>query len=278
MITIICIIFGLAPSLIWLLFFLRKDVHPESNRMIILVFLLGVLIVPFVAIAECIPIGFDLGGKLICFLPSLFENFKPFGSILYIFLGIAFIEELAKYLIVRIKILRSPEFDEPLDAPLYMIIAALGFAALENFLYLLPPAGPPLIPESPLTSFLLLTGAILFISFFRFVGATFLHALCSGVIGYFMAKSFFEPKQKIKSLLAGFTIAVLLHGLFNIFIMKIGEGFVTEGGKTVMANPLLVIFCLSALIVILAGLAIFVTLGFRNLKKMASICKLETKR
>ena len=37
------IIFALAPSVIWLLFFLRKDSHPESNRMILTVFLLGIL-------------------------------------------------------------------------------------------------------------------------------------------------------------------------------------------------------------------------------------------
>ncbi len=39
----IYIFFGLAPSFIWLLFFLRKDAHPESNPMILKIFFYGML-------------------------------------------------------------------------------------------------------------------------------------------------------------------------------------------------------------------------------------------
>ena len=39
----IYIIFGLAPSIIWLLFYLRKDSHPESNRMVLKIFFYGML-------------------------------------------------------------------------------------------------------------------------------------------------------------------------------------------------------------------------------------------
>ena len=45
-------------------------------------------------------------------------------------------EEILKYLVVRGKVLSDPEFDEPVDAILYMIIAGLGFAAAENILIL----------------------------------------------------------------------------------------------------------------------------------------------
>ncbi|HEB46154.1 MAG TPA: hypothetical protein ENI19_00395, partial [Candidatus Nealsonbacteria bacterium] len=114
MIFLLYIVLGLAPSIIWLLFFLRKDVHPESNRMIILVFLLGMAIVPLVAIAECIPIGFHPeGGAIKCFLPSFFKDFLPLGGLLYIFLGVATIEEIAKFLVIKIKVLKSSELDEP---------------------------------------------------------------------------------------------------------------------------------------------------------------------
>ena len=103
-------------------------------------------IVPLVAIAECIPIGFHPeGGAIKCFLPSFFKDFLPLGGLLYIFLGVATIEEIAKFLVIKIKVLKSSELDEPLDIPLYMIIAALCFAAVENILVLSFPEKPLLI-------------------------------------------------------------------------------------------------------------------------------------
>jgi RsiW-degrading membrane proteinase PrsW (M82 family) len=113
------IFFGVLPSIIWLLFYLRKDAHPESNRMILRVFFSGMLIaVPTVFI--------ELG-----FLEEIEKlSFSPFWlSILKIFVAVALIEELLKYLLVKINVLGHHEFDEPLDTMLYMIIAALGFAA-----------------------------------------------------------------------------------------------------------------------------------------------------
>ena len=48
----ILIFFGLAPSAAWLLFYLRKDVHPESNRMILKVFFFGMIVALPVVLAE----------------------------------------------------------------------------------------------------------------------------------------------------------------------------------------------------------------------------------
>lgn len=268
---LIYIILGLAPSIIWLLFFLRKDAHPESNRMIITVFLLAIAIVPFVALAECIPVGLGSQEARCALSPFLKNSFPaPWGSIFSIFLGVVLIEEVAKYLVVRIKVLRSSEFDEPLDAMLYMIIAALGFAAIENILILFQP-----VQETFLFKRLLSIQEASVIISFRFIGATFLHALCSGTIGYFLARSLFRPSQKGILLFIGFFLATLLHGLFNIFIMKIGDSIIIENNRLVIANPELFNLSIFGLIVILTSLAIFVTLGFQNLKKLASICKIK---
>lgn len=222
----IYIFFGLAPSIIWLLFFLRKDSHPESNSMILKVFFLGMVAVFPAALIE---LGFGEVVKI---------------EILYIFIGVALVEEVVKYLVVKKKVLKDPEFDEPLDVMLYMIIAALGFAASENLLVLFPLLDP----------FQLFETAV--VSSFRFVGATFLHALCSGLLGYFLALSFFEPKNRLKLLSLGFFTVVLLHGLYNFSIIKIG-------GNLKFILP----------IIILISLALFVSLGFKKLKELKSVCK-----
>jgi len=234
------IFFGVLPSLIWLLFYLRRDVHPEPKSEVLKIFFYGAL--------ATIPAFFLEKGIFATTASPLFSNFlSPFLiTIFNTFLGVALVEEVLKYLVVREKVLNSPEFDEPIDTVLYMIIAALGFAALENILILFR-LGP---------GFLL--GEAFALSIFRFLGATFLHTLCSGTVGFFLALSFLETKKRFWLLFTGFGIAALLHGLYNFSIMEI-EGSL----KTLIP------------IIILISLAIFVSLGFKRLKKMKSICKIE---
>ena len=158
--------------------------------------------------------------------------------------GVALVEEVFKYLVVKKRVVESSEFDEPVDAMLYMIIAALGFAAVENILNM----------------FLLLKPQYFFDAFLvggiRFVGATFLHALCSGLVGYYLALSFLYTKRRFKMIAKGLLIAVLLHGFYDLSIIKI------EG----MAKFIIPI-------IILIFLSIFVSLGFQKVKKLKSICK-----
>ena len=97
------IFFGLAPSAIWLLFYLRKDAHPESNRMVLKIFLYGLL-------AALPAVFLEVG---------IFQEFEKLPlspaliTILNIFIGVALVEEVLKYLVVRGKVLNSSEFDEP---------------------------------------------------------------------------------------------------------------------------------------------------------------------
>jgi len=229
------IIFGVLPSIIWLLFYLRRDVHPESNRQVIKIFFYGMIAaIPAILLEMGI---FKISDEL---------NFSPvLLSILNIFLGVALVEEFLKYLVVREKAFTHAELDEPIDVMLYMIIAALGFAASENILILFS-LGPTF-----------LFGETFSISVFRSLGATFLHALCSGAFGYFLALSFFELKNQTKFLVFGLGIATLLHGLYNFSIMKL------EGSLSFLI-PLF----------ILIGLAIFFAFALKRLKKLKSVCKI----
>lgn len=240
---------GLAPSIIWLLFYLRKDVHPESNKMIVKIFFYGMLAA---IIAAGIEIGISL--TLTMLAPELPHIFPIAFFIVSHFIIIALVEELSKFLIVKEKAIKDPEFDEPMDAMLYMIITALGFAALENLLVLFPETNFPILKEA------------LAISVFRFIGATFLHALSSGALGYFLALSIFEPKKRIKLISLGVTLATVLHGFFNIFIIGIEKSIINE-------NQPLLIALIAALAILLIGLSFFVSFGFRKLKKLASVCK-----
>lgn len=233
------IVFALLPSLIWLLFFLRKDSHPESNPMILKIFFYGML--------SAIPAVFiELGFFQITGRPPFSTLPSSLISFFNIFIGVALTEETLKYLVVKKKVLRNPEFDEPLDAMLYMIIAALGFVFLENLLIFLSPK-----------TFLLNFGEVFVLAGFRFISATFLHALSSATLGFFLALSFFEMKKRGVLLFSGFLLAFGLHGLYNLAIMNMGKywGIILP-------------------IIIIAGLAVFVSFGLKKLKKTASVCKI----
>jgi RsiW-degrading membrane proteinase PrsW (M82 family) len=175
------------------------------------------------------------------------SNLPPLATaLIYWFVVIALSEELFKYLVVRTKVINSPELDEPLDLMLYMVIAALGFAALENVLYLFTPIDQ--------LSFNSLVNRTLMISFIRFIGATFLHTLCSATIGYFIAVSLYDQRNRIFEVTFGIIIATFLHGLYNFSIM-------TMEGNLKLAVPA----------IILIFLATFVFSRFNKLKKMKGI-------
>lgn len=254
------IFFGVLPALVWLSYYLRKDVHPEPNRMILKIFLLGSFItLPTLAVQLAMSKIMDMG--LIKFgFPSIKNIIElPLNSInipllifilIYWFLIIALTEEFFKYLVVKEKVYNSRHLDEPLDIMLYMIISALGFAALENILYLFSPADN--------LSFNQVLNNTLIVSFIRFIGATFLHTLASGTLGYFLALSFYETKNKIWLFLAGLSIAAISHGLYNFSIMSFK-------GILQIVVP----------VTILVGLAIFVIWAFNRVKKMKSVGKIS---
>lgn len=243
----IYLFFGILPSLLWLQFYLRRDVKPEPKLMILKIFLYGMLLtIPAIFLEKAF---FEV-------IEIVSSNFSAFlVSVLNIFLGVAFVEEYLKFLLIKLKIINDPEFDEPIDAMIYMIIAALGFAAAENILVLFSVAGqgsvgngfflPALTPDS--------LGTIFDISILRFLGATFLHALSSAIVGFFIGLSFFEKKKRGKFILIGIILAVLLHGLYNFSIIKMEKD----------VDALFIPFFL------LATAAIFVSFGFKKLKKIA---------
>src|SRR3989344_6180533 len=210
---ILYVIFGILPSIIWLLYYLKKDLHPEPKKMTLKVFLFGAL--------STIPVFFiEVGlAKLLEKLQyvSFFTEYPLVVDVLKWFIVIALTEELLKYLVVKLAVFSSYELDEPLDIMLYMVVGALGFAALENILYLFSPIDG--------LSFQAVLQTTAMVSFVRFIGATFLHTLCSALLGYFLVLSFIHIKRKTLFTITGIMLAVGMHGLYNFSIMQLPTPF-----------------------------------------------------
>ncbi|MCR4281363.1 MAG: PrsW family intramembrane metalloprotease [Candidatus Kaiserbacteria bacterium] len=192
--TIAALAGGIFPALAWLWFWRREDsVHPEPRRLIALAFLAGM-----VAVALVIPIQ-----KYVATLLS---------STTVIYTAWSAIEEIMKYLAARFTVLRRREDDEPIDPVIYMVAVALGFAAIENTLFLLSPLSGDTTVQT------IITGNL------RFVGATLLHVLSSAAVGVMLGLSFYKPKatKRLYALL-GVILATLLHSAFNFFILNTPE-------------------------------------------------------
>ncbi len=184
--------FGLTPALVWLWFWLKEDKkHPEPKKYIFITFVAGML----TAIAV---IPFETG---------ILKNTVHYS--LFSFALLAFTEEFSKYIFARFSILNRKVVDEPIDTVIYMITIALGFAAMENILYLWNAFDPENIRNG-----IMMTNM-------RFVGASVLHTAASAIIGASMSFSFFKSKLVKKIYLyTGILLAVALHTYFNFFIIN----------------------------------------------------------
>lgn len=205
------IVLGLLPSFAWLAFYLQEDLHPEPRRLIFLTFLAGAAVTVVVFAAQ---LAWNAGVELLEF------SSRGFASLL----GLAAIEELFKFGAAYFVVARSRAFDEPVDAMIYLIVAALGFAAVENIGALDTTAdafrsangGMSAAPGVALASRIFETTTL------RFIGATLLHALSSAIVGFYWAKGILRGRTA-RFLVAGILIATGLHALFNYFILRFEE-------------------------------------------------------
>lgn len=190
---------GVLPTILWLLFWLRGDrIQGKPKGLFILSYILGGMVVLLVVPAQ----------KFI----FKFTDTAPIGIIL-----LASIEEYAKFAVINAVALKSKFANRPIDFPMFLICGALGFAALENVFFILQPIATGHILDG------FITGNI------RFLGATLLHAMSSGIFGVALGLGFYNDwKFKPLYVLSGFTLAVLLHSTFNFFIINNDRGNMLE--------------------------------------------------
>ncbi len=195
----IVIIGGFIPSLIWLYFLLREDARcPEPKKIVALAFLAGIIAVPIV-------------------LP--FEQYAQIHltETVTLFTAFAAIEEIAKYTLASLLILWRPAVDEPLDYVIYLITVALGFAALENAMFIF----------TPITTGHALTGALT--ENMRFLGSTLLHVVASATIGFALAFSYNKRiVTRILYTIVGVVLAIVLHTTFNLLIISKGGLYISD--------------------------------------------------
>lgn len=229
------IILSLAPVIILAFWVYTRDKYDkEPIRKLILALVAGAL-VP-------IPVLLLNYGVLMHFIP---EN--AFQAALHkAFVQAAFAEEGFKMLAFMLLFWKSKDFNERFDGIVYAVFISLGFAAVENVLYV--------------------TGNGWQTGVMRALTAVPGHALDGVVMGYFIGRAKFDPLKRRVLLAYALIVPVLLHGAYDALLFLIP---VLEDSWAYSGAGLLVTFVLFLLFLWRLGLRHMSRLSdqskFRNL-------------
>lgn len=195
----------------------KDKFEKEPLRMLIKAFLFGCLsVVPAIFMESALSASFEaMGGAL---LPGAIKGFYN-G---YIVAGCS--EELCKLLLLSLAVWRSRYFDEYFDGIVYATFVSLGFAGLENIMYV--------FGQEDFTASIA-TGTM------RAVLSVPGHFLFGVVMGYYFALAKFQPENRFGNLVKAFVFPMLLHGTFDALLM-IPEAMGADG--TLLSVAFFVLF------------------------------------
>lgn len=242
-VLIFALLGGILPALFWLWFWIREDkLNPEPKSALLSAFAGGIiavllslffeLIIYYLIVDASIPIYLKSPASFWITLQHLAEKYHlvdlqanfwdpiqnyishlEFSSIYNFDIKKAFaviliapiVEELLKLILTYNICLRRKVNDEPIDASIYMLTAALGFAAVETALFLTAPQIKNNIIDGVL---------------YRSIAPMLIHLISSAVLGIFIGFAFYKNRvKKILYLIGGFICAIFLHMAFNLFIV-----------------------------------------------------------
>ena len=186
-------VLALAPGLFWLWFFVRgRAYRPKPRALLVIAFLSGMLATVPAGILEFVLLdlpGIDVEGSLAAGVAAMLFVVGP-------------VEELSKFAAVRLGPYRSLYFDEPRDGLVYAVAASLGFASLENLVYILSFGPEVMVLRAPVSTL----AHVIFGSFWGI-------GLGIQVQKYTRGRSFL--------LVGGLAVAAVVHGIFNILLLTL---------------------------------------------------------
>lgn len=192
----IILLTALLPIVVLLFYIYRKDKKsPEPIGLLIKTFFIGVLSVP---LSLCISTPLEELG-----LYSMEPTTIP-GAIGTSFFGAAIPEEVAKFILLWWAVRKNRYFDEKMDGIVYAVCISMGFAALENIMYLFTNAD-----------------TYLSVGITRAIFAVPGH-FCFGILmGYYYSLAKFYPKTPLKNKILILVAPILVHGTYDSILFTI---------------------------------------------------------
>ena len=187
---------AIAPGIAISLYIYFKDKHEkEPIKLLVISFILGILSVIPTTILSII------GSLLFEFNP---ESHSMFFSLISCVVGIGLVEEYSKFIFVRYYTYKKEAFNEPFDGIVYCVMVSMGFATIENIVYVYEYGQ--------------------FTAWARMFTAVPMHAVFGIIMGYYIGIQKIYGKRNFA--LMGLLYAAILHGVYDfvLFNKDIPEG------------------------------------------------------
>jgi RsiW-degrading membrane proteinase PrsW (M82 family) len=176
-----------APGVAIVLYIYLKDKHErEPLGLLLTSFLYGALST-LVTLFISLPLDF-------IFTINEMNVIHQFGNA---FFKVALVEEFSKFVFIRFILYYNKNFNEPFDGIVYACMVGMGFATLENVLYV--------FQYGAATGFL------------RMFTAVPAHATFAILMGYFLGKAKFTHQKQITLSILALVVATAFHGAYDYF-------------------------------------------------------------
>ena len=196
------VVLSVVPAFVLAAYLWYADVTAaEPLEELVATFLLGILFAGFAGVVNS-----QLGG-LAAGLGSGFGAVPVLGVITLFFLVVGPVEETVKLLAVRLHAYRSDSFDAVIDGAVYGAVAGLGFATIENALYITQSV------ESLSQSMNLINAGAGITTVRALAGPG--HVIYSGFAGYYLGLARFNRKYAGPLVVKGITVAALIHAGYD---------------------------------------------------------------
>ena len=170
--------------------------NSEPLSLLVATFLLGMLTATFAAIVNGM------------FSP-VFQSVGFLGMVAFFYIVVGPVEETVKLLAVRLWAFERPSFNAVVDGAVYGAMAGLGFATIENSLYITRQIGGT--PIDSLAGVIGVGGGIAAVRALAGPG----HVIYSAFAGYYLGLAKFNPRNAGPIVVKGILIAAFIHGTYN---------------------------------------------------------------
>lgn len=178
---------ALAPGAAIILYIYWKDKHEREPLTLLLIsFVYGLL-----STVVTVMISWPVNSFWVLQAHDLVDEFYS------AFLKVALVEEFSKFLFVRFILFRNKNFNEPFDGIVYAVMVSMGFATLENVLYVFEYGYQTAI--------------------LRMFTAVPAHATFGVLMGFYLGKAKFSKGSRFFYMFIALGAATFFHGSYDYF-------------------------------------------------------------
>ena len=198
------VLLSVVPALAIAAYVWYVDITPqEPLSLLVVTFMLAVLFATFAAVVNSVA------------MPLFFVLPAVVGLPLFFFLVVGPVEEAVKLLAVRLHAYRSDTFDAVIDGAVYGAVAGLGFATIENAMYITQGLNGGVGGLEAIGA----AGGLAAVRALAGPG----HVLYSAIAGFYLGLAKFNPENAGPIVVKGLLIAAVFHALYNTLVGIVPE-------------------------------------------------------